>query len=123
MVALVLAGCGGGDVIIECNPACPAGTRCTESGGVIPESVLWALSAGRAMAASDLPVVRTYAGGAARYFPPGDAGTLATHLEALLASPEARDTLVAQGRRTAAALDWAETERTVAALWAGLPGD
>ncbi len=98
-------------------------TRCTETGGVIPESVLWALAAGRAIVASDLPVVRTYAGAAARYFPPGDAGTLATQLEALLGSPDARDTLVEHGVRTAAALDWAETERTIADVWAEVPGD
>ena len=73
--------------------------------------------------ASDLPVVRTYAGAAARYFPPGDAGTLATQLEALLGSPDARDTLVEHGVRTAAALDWAETERTIADVWAEVPGD
>lgn len=94
-------------------------TRCTETGGVVPESVLWALAAHRPLVASDLPVVRAYAGGAARYFSPGDAGALAAHLGALLDDPAARQALADRAAEGAAALDWDETERVVADLWAG----
>ena len=92
-------------------------TRCTESGGVIPESVLWALAAGRPLLASELPVVRAYAGGAARYFSPGDTGALAAHLDALLDDTAGREALAERAVDGAAALDWAETERVVADLW------
>lgn len=98
-------------------------TRGTETGAVLPEAVLWGLAARRPLVAADLPVVRAYAGGAARYFPPGDAGTLATHLAALLGDAALRADLAAEAARVAAALDWEETERTVADLWSGAGGD
>jgi D-inositol-3-phosphate glycosyltransferase len=92
-------------------------TRGTEGGGIVPEAALWALAAGRPLVASDLPVVRSYAGPAARYFDPGDADQLAVHLRLLLGDGAVRRGLAADALAVAASLSWEETERPVADLW------
>lgn len=93
-------------------------TRSTEAGGILPEAALWALAAGRPIVASDLPVVRSYAGRAARYFDPGDAARLAEHLSALLGDGAARRALADEAVGVAATLSWEMTERPIADLWA-----
>ncbi len=95
-------------------------TRATEAGGVLPEAALWALAAGRPLVASELPIVRTYAGAAARYFEPGDAERLAEHLRVLLSDPMARHALADAAVAVAGTLEWGATERPVADLWAML---
>lgn len=97
--------------------------RSTEAGAVVPEAVLWALAAGRPILAPDLPVVRAYAGAAARYFAPGDVGALAERLTGLLGDAAARAELATRAGFAAVALSWDETERPVADLWSTLLAD
>lgn len=92
-------------------------TRAMQGGGLVPWGVLLALSAGRALVAADLPAVRAYAGKAARYFMPGDAGALALALDFVLRTDEARFELEAFASEVAESLSWADAEQPVADVW------
>ncbi len=100
---------------------CPfLSTRATRAGSAVPESVLWALAAGRPILAADLPVVRAYAGEAAAWFEPGDAGALKEALVHLLGAPAAREGLLEQGAARRANLDWDAAEAVLGDLWSAL---
>jgi glycosyltransferase involved in cell wall biosynthesis len=109
-----------GAQVVVC-PILPA--RSVTAGGVVPEAALWALSCGRPLVAADLPVVRAYAGAAARYFEPGNPGALATALRAVLGDGDLRAELVERGREMRATLGGDESDRAVADLWALLAAD
>lgn len=79
--------------------------------------VLEAMSRGRAVVCSDIPVLRETAGGAAGYVPPDDAGAWAEELARLLDDEEARAASIAAGVERAAEYSWTLTaERTLAAF-------
>lgn len=95
-------------------------TRAVVAGAVVPEAVLWALACGRPVAASDLPVVRAYAGAAARYFEPADAGALAAALSELLGDAELRAEVAARALEARARLASDRAEQTLSDLWSTL---
>ncbi|MDF2728257.1 MAG: glycosyltransferase family 1 protein [Acidimicrobiia bacterium] len=74
-----------------------------ESFGIV---LLEAMAAGAAVVASDLEPFRDLAGEAARFFPVGDSGALATAVIDLLGDPIERDRLAELGRRLADEHDW-----------------
>ena len=71
--------------------------------------VLEAMAAGAPVVASDIAAIREVAGDAAVLVPPGDAGTWAAAIEALLADGPWRAEMAEQGRRRAALFSWAAT--------------
>ena len=97
---------------------CPAEAgRALTSGAWVPQAVLWALGAGRALIAPDLSVIRGYAGPAARYFEPGDAADLARAIDDLLANPDKVEELAEAAIVQAARCNWDEAETAVRSLW------
>jgi alpha-1,3-rhamnosyl/mannosyltransferase len=70
------------------------------------------MSQGTAVVASDIPVLREVAGGAARLVAPDDVDGWSAALAALLGDPVARAELGGRGLERAAAFSW---ERCVAA--------
>jgi glycosyltransferase involved in cell wall biosynthesis len=77
--------------------------------------VVEAQAAGTPVACSDLPALRESSGGAAVFFDPSAAGSIATTLDALLGDEAAWSRLRADGMRNAASLTWDRVaERTVA---------
>ncbi len=74
-----------------------------ESFGIV---LLEAMAAGAAVVASDLQPFRDLAGDAARFFPVGDSGALATAVIDLLGDAAERDRLAKDGRRVAEEHDW-----------------
>lgn len=100
---------------------CPAEPgRALMSGAWLPQSVLWALAAERALVAPDVPAVRAYAGPAAAYFEPGDPQDLARVISRLLAEPARAGELAEAARAQAARCSWAEAETAIRALWGRL---
>jgi glycosyltransferase involved in cell wall biosynthesis len=97
---------------------CPLlSTRASRAGGLVPEGTLWALGCGRALVAADLPVVRAYAGGAAAYHEPDDAGALAAAVSDVLGDPTRREDLVAQSESRRAALLGSDPDQRLADVW------
>ena len=74
-----------------------------ESFGIV---LLEAMAAGAAVVASDLQPFRDLAGHAARFFPVGDSGALATAVVDLLGNAAERNRLAEDGRRVAEEHDW-----------------
>ena len=68
--------------------------------------LLEAMAAGAPVVASDLPALREVGGDAVRFVPPGDAGALATEVQAVLADDRLRAVMVAAGRARAATYRW-----------------
>lgn len=100
---------------------CPATAgRALVSGAWIPQAVLWALAAGRALIAPDLPVIRAYAGPAARYFEAGDAADLARAIDHLLAHPAEVEALAEAAKVQAKRCNWDEAEIAIRSLWDAL---
>lgn len=100
---------------------CPAEVgRPITSGAWLPESVLWALGAGRALIAPDLAVIRSYAGSAARYFEPDHVGSLAEAIEALLTDPSATARLAEEASLQARRCTWRSAESAIRSLWTEL---
>lgn len=79
--------------------------------------VLEAMSRGRAVLSSDLPVLREVASDAARYVPADDPAAWARELGALLEDAEAREALAARGRRRAADFSWEMTANRTAEVF------
>jgi glycosyltransferase involved in cell wall biosynthesis len=103
----------GGQLVV-----CPiVPTRAVLAGSVVPEGALWALACRRPLIAADVPVVRAYAGAAARYFEAANAGALATALRAALGEPDLRAELVERGAEVRQTLAGDEADRTVLDLW------
>jgi glycosyltransferase involved in cell wall biosynthesis len=71
--------------------------------------VLEAMSRGRAVLCSDLPVLREVASDAALYVPADDPAAWARGLRALLDDPSARASLAARGLRRSAGFSWETT--------------
>ncbi len=84
-----------------------------------PLAVLEAMSAGRAVIATDIPAHRELLGGAGRYVPAGDAGALARAIEALAGDPAEIAAMGDAARRRVAAsgeYDWDRIARDTEAL-------
>ncbi len=94
--------------------------RAVQAGAVVPEAALWAMACRRPLVAPDLPAMRAYAGGAARYYDHDDAGELAAALDALLGDPEMRRDLAARADGQREALSWASADATIADIWSAL---
>lgn len=103
-----------GGQLVVC-PVLP--TRAVLAGSVVPGSALWALACRRPLVAADLPVVRAYAGPAARYFEAGSAGALATALRAVLGDPDLRRELTARGDEVRRTFAGDEADRTLLDVW------
>ena len=88
-----------------------------ESFGLV---LLEAMAAGTAVLASDLPGYRAAAGEAARFFPPGDAGALASLLSEVLAEPALARQLVDAGHRLAVARSFRQLATAYRARYARL---
>jgi glycosyltransferase involved in cell wall biosynthesis len=74
------------------------------------------IALGLAVVAADIPENRVTAGGAARYFAPGDVVSLTAVIEALLLHPEERPELSVRARQRAPLLSWTNSaERLIAA--------
>lgn len=78
---------------------------------------LEAMAAGAPVVATRTGALGDVAGDAACFVPIGDEEALAGALARLMADADARDALVAAGRRAVAALSWAETARATGALY------
>jgi len=103
-----------GAQIVVCAPQLG---RVVEAGGWVPDAALWALAAGRALVAPELPAVRAVAGGAARYYDPDDPGALAKAVNGLLVEPDAREALVAAARNRAEQFTWEQADAVLSDLW------
>lgn len=100
---------------------CPAEPgRALTSGAWLPDSVLWALAAGRALVAPDIPAVRAYSGAAAEYFEPGDPHDLARAITRLMKTPRRVADLVEAGATQARRCAWDEAETAIRSLWTRL---
>ncbi len=100
---------------------CPTlDTRCSLAGSYAPEGALWAIAAERPLVASDLPIVRAYAGPAARYVAPSDAGALARALEPLLAEEAARHELAEASAEQRPHLNWDTADAVLGDVWSTL---
>lgn len=106
--------------VIVC-PLLPS--RAVETGGALAEGVPWAVASGRAVVASDFPVVRHYASTAALYVEPGDVGALANGLETALVDDDARTQLAHSAVDLRDRLDWDATADTIIDLWDRLRAD
>ena len=104
-----------GAQIVVCAPQLG---RVVEAGGWVPDAALWALAAGRALVAPELPAVRAVAGGAARYYDPDDPSALAKAVKTLLTDAEARAALVEAAMARRAQFTWTQADAVVADLWA-----
>jgi glycosyltransferase involved in cell wall biosynthesis len=78
---------------------------------------LEAMACGAAVVSTPVPAVTEIAGDAVATFRPGDVDGLASTLAELLADPERRTELAAQGRRRVASLDWGRTAAGTAAVY------
>jgi glycosyltransferase involved in cell wall biosynthesis len=100
---------------------CPAEIgRPLTSGAWVPQAVLWALGAGRALIAPDLQVIRSYAGPAARYFEPSHVGSLAEAIDGLLARPVEAERLAHRAQSQARLCNWRDAETAIRSLWTEL---
>ncbi len=95
-------------------------TRTVLAGSLAPECALWAIAAERPLIASELPSVRAYAGAAACYVAPGDAGEIAKALARLLAEPDARRALAAASAAQRPSLNWDTADAVLSDLWSSL---
>lgn len=109
-----------GAQIVVCAPQVG---RVVEAGGWVPDAALWALAAGRALVAPELPAVRAVAGGAARYYDPDDPGALALAINELLVEPEVRDRLVAAAMARREQFTWEQADAVLSDLWVQIQSD
>lgn len=91
--------------------------RAVQAGAIVPEAVLWAMACRRPVIAPDLPIVRAYAGGAARYYTHDDVDALRAALRAVLGDSALRSTLLAAVDAQRAALDWSGADAAIGDLW------
>ncbi len=103
-----------GAQVVVCAPQMG---RVVEAGGWVPDAALWALAAGRALVAPELPAVRAVAGGAARYYDPDDPGALAKAVNGLLVEAEAREALVAAAMVRREQFTWEQADAVLRDLW------
>ena len=92
-------------------------TRVVVAGAIVPDAVLWAAAYGRPLVAPDLPVVRFYAGPAARYFAAGNATELAAAIEQIASSQGLRAQLMGATLEQRRRLSWHDADIALTELW------
>lgn len=94
--------------------------RSVQAGAIVPEAVLWALACRRPVVAPDVPVVRAYAGAAARYYAHDDIDALRGTLRAVLGERGVRAVLLDAVDERRAALDWHGADAAIGDVWSVL---
>lgn len=96
--------------------------RSVQAGAIVPEAVLWALACRRPVVAPDVPVVRAYAGAAARYYAHDDIDALREAARGLLDDRAQREGLLDAVDAQRAALDWRGADAAIGDVWSVLSG-
>lgn len=97
--------------------------RSVQAGAIVPEAVLWAMACRRPVVAPDVPVVRAYAGAAARYYAHDDVDALREAIRQLLDDRGLREALLGAVDQRRSALDWTGADSTIGDIWSMLEGD
>lgn len=92
--------------------------RSVQAGALVPEATLWALACRRPVIAPDVPLVRAYAGAAARYYRHDDVDDLRAALLAVLGDRALLAGLLDAVDARREALDWSGADATITDLWA-----
>lgn len=96
--------------------------RAVQAGAIVPEAVLWAMACRRPVIAPDVPIVRAYAGAAARYYAHDDVEALRAAVRAVLGDPDLRKTLLDAVDTHREALDWQGADAVIGDVWDLLAG-
>lgn len=94
--------------------------RAVTAGAIVPAAAMWALACRRPLIAPDLPAVRAWVGGAARFYPAGDTGLLAKAVMELLGHAAARVQIGEAIATQRARLTWHGAATALTQTWTAL---